>query len=125
MKVTLGKAKPEDHLLLVLAGYEYVDKLARAEPDQVRRAIAIVNIRRRIVDEVPSTELIADWIRQAQTVQRALPGVGDKRPRLGAPAAPSPGRSPQPRSGRPPEGETTPPPQPTRGRPPEGETTPS
>src|SRR5262249_2937668 len=52
--------------LLRAAGVESVQALARYTPDNLHDKLIQVNAQQQIVSQVPSLELVTDWITQAQ-----------------------------------------------------------
>jgi predicted flap endonuclease-1-like 5' DNA nuclease len=58
--------------LLEKAGVDTVVELARRSPDHLYRKMLEVNAAKHLVRRVPSQSMVADWVRQAKSLPRAV-----------------------------------------------------
>jgi predicted flap endonuclease-1-like 5' DNA nuclease len=58
--------------LLEAAGVDTVPELAQRNPQSLAEKLAAVNEQKKLVRQLPSDAMIADWIKEAQTLPRAI-----------------------------------------------------
>jgi predicted flap endonuclease-1-like 5' DNA nuclease len=58
--------------LLEAAGVDTVPELAQRNPQNLYQAMVLTNESKSLVRKLPTAEQVADWIKQAKTLPRAL-----------------------------------------------------
>jgi|SRR5215210_9388691 len=74
-------ASPKYFALLHEAGIDRYEQLRSADPSALLRKLAAANDRNHLVKELPTREVIQEWINQAKGLMAELPrveGLGNK-----------------------------------------------
>jgi len=58
--------------LLEVAGVDTVLELARRNPENLHKKLAEVNTEKRLVRRMPNQDMVANWIEQAKSLERAV-----------------------------------------------------
>lgn len=58
--------------LLEVAGVDTVLELARRNPDNLHEKLVEVNAEKRLVRRLPTRDMVANWIEQAKSLERAI-----------------------------------------------------
>lgn len=58
--------------LLEVAGVDTVPELARRNPDNLHEKLVEVNAEKRLVRRLPTRDMVANWIEQAKSLERAI-----------------------------------------------------
>lgn len=58
--------------LLEVAGVDTVLELARRNPENLHKTLAEINAEKHLVRRLPNQDMVANWIEQARSMERAI-----------------------------------------------------
>lgn len=58
--------------LLEVAGVDTVPELAQRNPDNLHQKLVEINTEKRLVRRLPTRDMVANWIEQAKSLERAI-----------------------------------------------------